>query len=221
MGLEVLKQLKDASLNQIRDKYGMNCAFINLESETLSLAPKHLSLVKQIRDLQTLRNDLRYVAGWLDILVGLQIASEQDVLTANALWFSVIITYGKCFAKADNKTRLDEKDYFKGEPNELRLVHQDMIDTRNSYIAHNLDYSLSKTEIFLSLGDQNKKQLLGVDGISYSLRSPKLEDLKAYKSVVIMVHNKIDKLLESKQKYLHNELKSLNTVDEWYGFITD
>ncbi|MDD2802317.1 MAG: hypothetical protein PHE96_12750 [Methylococcales bacterium] len=221
MNNETIKQLKDMSLNQIREKYGVNCSFINLENAQLNLAPKHKGLVEQIRDLQTLRNDLRYVAEWLSILSEFEITSKQHALIANSLWFSVIITYGKCFASADKKTRLEEKDYFKGESDQLKLVHKDMIDTRNSYIAHNLDYGLSKTEIFLSLEDSNKKQLLGVDGISYSQRGASPEDVKAYESVVIMVHNKIDNLLKSKEEYLHNELKPMRTVDEWCRFITD
>jgi len=221
MNNETIKQLKDMSLNQIREKYDMNCSFINLENAQLNLTPKHKGLVEQIRDLQTLRNDLRYVAEWLSILSELEITSKQHALIANSLWFSVIITYGKCFASAEKKTRLEKKYYFKGESEQLKLIHKDMIDTRNSYIAHNLDYGCSKTEIFLSLENSTKKQLVGVYGISYSQRGARPKDVKAYESVVIMVHNKIDSLLKNKEEHLYNELKPIHTVDGWCGFITD
>lgn len=216
------KKLKYLSLKQIQNKYGKQCSFVNLENDALNLDAKHSGLVKQIRDLQTIRNDLRFVASWLDSLINIRITSEVEANIANSLWFSSIITYAKCFTSAEGRTRLDQKHYFKGESAEVKAMHENIMDIRHTYIAHGSGESLSKTEVFLTLNtDSTHRELLGVDGISRSLRAPKTDELKAYKATVVMVHNKLDNIIVEKEKILYEGLKTLKSTDEWYNYIAD
>ena len=216
------KELKEFSLKQIQDKYGKQCSFVNLENNVLNFDDKFNHLVRQIKDLQTIRNDLRFVASWLDILINLKITSELETKIANSLWFSSIITYAKCFTSAEGRTRLDKKYYFKGESTEAKAMHENIMDIRHTYIAHGSGDSLSKTEIFLTLNaDSTHKELLGVDGISGSKRADNKYKLKIYKATVVRVHNKLDKGIVEKEKILYEDLKTLKSIDEWSNYITD
>ena len=216
------KELKEFSLKQVQDKYGKQCPFVNLENDALNLDAKHSGLVMQIKDLQTIRNDLKFVASWLDILINIRIPPEVKVNISTSLWFSSIITYAKCFTSAEGKTRLDQKHYFKGESAEVKAMHKNIMDIRHTYIAHGSGESLSKTEVFLTLNtDSIHRELLGVDGISYSKKRPKTDELKAYKATVVMVHNKLDNIIVEKEKILYEGLKTFKSTDEWYNYITD
>jgi len=56
---------------------------------------------------------------------------------ARAAWFSSVITYGKCFARADGRqVLLAEKKYVKPLGQPYLDCHQKLIDDRHKFIAH-------------------------------------------------------------------------------------
>gem|GEM_PF-6182386 len=61
----------------------------------------------------------------------------EDFVLANAMFKNSILSYAKCFSSSGiGKISIDANEIFKNNSS-LRKVHDDLMDIRNKYIAHN------------------------------------------------------------------------------------
>lgn len=62
---------------------------------------------------------------------------DQPAVIQSAIHRALVITYGKCFAKADGRgTKLEARDVFKDTDPKLVAYHDLLIKTRNDFVAH-------------------------------------------------------------------------------------
>jgi len=62
---------------------------------------------------------------------------EENVIVSQSLSFMIIITYGKCFAKAEGrKIKLEKESALKNLTLEEINIHDELILLRNQYVAH-------------------------------------------------------------------------------------
>jgi hypothetical protein len=77
--------------------------------------------------------------------------ANPDKVLCFALWQSVIITYGKCFT--ENKAGLSklEKSILDGKQQQLKDLHEVLMDLRHSYIAHRDDTDKEQAVVFMKI----------------------------------------------------------------------
>src|SRR5258708_3266418 len=62
---------------------------------------------------------------------------EENVIVSQSLSFMIIITYGKCFAKAEGrKIKLERESALKNLTIDEINIHSELILLRNQYVAH-------------------------------------------------------------------------------------
>jgi hypothetical protein len=135
-----------------------------------------------------IEKDLQDILGFFDILLGLINSNEgKNDLLIKGLSRALVITYGKCFAKADGRTvKLEAKII----PKEHKIIHNELINMRNNYVAH---AGVSKHEIcrgIYVLPPESKARKLGtVTGTYFS-------ELRQTLTTQIIVHKETRQLIK-------------------------
>lgn len=139
-----------------------------------------------------------------------EIDPSSDILKAITLSF--MITYGKCYTKADGrKVSLESKDIFK-DNDVLMAVHDFLMHERNNYVAHAGSTSLeaAKTLILLD-ADESRGEIPKL--ITHSNHIYAFERF-AYEKFLMVVNHVELKLIAMQQKRVgklkHNELKDIS-----------
>lgn len=120
----------------------------------------------------------------------------EDITLAHGMFKNFVLSYAKCFSSSGKgKISLDCNEIFTSRQ-DLKVNHEKIIKTRNTYVAHNDDneYDIS---IAMTLEGQNEITLAQ----TYTIRTP-LSDYKAFretveyceKQVIIKFNKKIDKI---------------------------
>jgi len=110
---------------------------IELVSRKDSLMQREIApeTAKPIISLYLISNDIQEMILCIDSVSLLSRIVNLDNLTIAALWEKMIISYGKIFTNSkDGFSTLEAAVYFKEEMD--LLLHQKIMNTRNSYIAH-------------------------------------------------------------------------------------
>ena len=131
--------------------------------------------------------------------------SENNDLIVRALWYAIIITYGKLYSEAtkSNSSKLNAKEVFKNDTRGLREVHDYLIDIRNNFIAHRGDTDHEQGVVCLSI--PKGKTIRTAPKLEYQIKLSKkastsherqLKNLELFEWVKRIVDNNLSKKLE-------------------------
>ncbi|MDR6967916.1 hypothetical protein J2X31_001930 [Flavobacterium arsenatis] len=117
------------------------------------LVPPWMS--KQITSYMLIREDLFFVKTNAELLINCKNNKLRVEHTEEALWYSLIIIYGRCFSNATKgqKVKLDKEKLFSANDlnNNHLLTHNKLIDIRNNFIAHRGDNENEIPIVYLKL----------------------------------------------------------------------
>lgn len=128
-----------------------------------------------------------------------------------AMTISFIITYGKCYTQANGrKITLNHKDIFKNEST-LRIIHDNLIDIRNNYVAHAGNTSLEVATITILLdADEQSTESPKVIANTNHMYATDQTLYEAWLDIICFVEIKLKDMMEKKLKYLNEtELKDI------------
>jgi hypothetical protein len=159
--------------------------------------------------------DLEFVKQCLSYLSKIYDKNEYDFLK-QTIWESLIIKYGKCFARADGrKIKLEPKVVFKDHPSFLE-IHNEIIDLRHQHIAHAGNSKNELIDAYFALHHDKNKPPVGIYHQIKRAFSADLENIKKYYPVVDSlskyVYTKIFKLQITYQK----KLLETDSIDDLY-----
>ena len=125
---------------------------------------------KKMKSYMLIREDLRSMIEILTKLIAFRGQLEPDKALCFALWQSIIVTYGKCFT--ENKAGLSklEKSVLDDKDQNLRDLHEVLMDLRHSYIAHRDDTDKEQAVVFMKIPIQKENG----NRTEYQIRTRKL-----------------------------------------------
>ncbi len=153
------------------------------------------------------------LAGLSLIYKDLMVANEMFRLTDpslkkrcvqdQALLLAAVSTYTKAFTSADGRaTSLDAKHVFKETPDLLRS-HHELMELRNSYVAHGGLSLNEQIQIFAILSpDEKNKKILGISGQILYLGQISGADKAAFLEVVAHVLKHVQSKIEGANKHV-------------------
>jgi len=145
---------------------------------------------------------------------------NESALIRKALYTSLVITYGKCFASANGRRlKLDKSAVFNKETDDLKLLHEQLIEVRNEYIAHGGSTDLESSSVSLVFHPDLTNKVPPIISIdSYYVNSLSKSSFQKYQKLIIYLNdfviNKMNKLYE---KVYEEHIKS--NVAELYDQI--
>ena len=139
---------------------------------------------------------------------------QSDVL--KGMYISFVVTYGKCFTKADGRrVKLELKDTF--DDDELKELHLEVMNQRHEYIAHGGKTKFEQVDPIVVLHpdkEMNVTPLLTTQ--SYHLVGFNKEEFERYLELVNFVDKKLDVLLEKKATALYEKEIAPKELDDLY-----
>lgn len=147
---------------------------------------------------------------------------DEMALIIKALYISLVITYGKCFASAKGRRiKLDKDAVFNKNNKHLEVLHEQLIEARNQYVAHggntNLE-SFSVSLIFQPNLSQKTTPMMSVD--SYYVNSISKGSFKKYKKLFEHLNNfVVDKMRILSEKIYDEHI--INNIDALYKNLSE
>jgi hypothetical protein len=181
-------------------------------------------LTKKLGSWMLIREDLLFVKSCAVELInakGKEDAARNATIEAS-LWYSLIITYGKCFTENQSgRSRLEPNECFLEEHEALKEVHQTIMELRHGFIAHRGDTENEQAIVYLKvpkeapLGDEHEFKISSAK--SYS---PAIEKVQEYINLFdYLLHLVTDKIQRQADKV--NVAGFFNGIDQeyWKNFI--
>ncbi len=148
---------------------------------------------KKLKTYQSMRGDLIICR---DATVRL-IAEKFDHTITTSLYHTIIVLYGKCFtdASSSKSPKLEIKDCFDENNEELYIIHKDIIDLRNNFAAHrgSTEHEVGLAYLKLNIKDFSRQ----VRVKQLKRRMPKDTDLplylKLFDHLIVLVEKKFER----------------------------
>jgi hypothetical protein len=190
----------------------------NEETETLNfLLPSFL--VKGITAYVSMKEDLSLVLRQANLLLELNI--EPKILdpiiretVIPALWYSTIITYGRCFTAATQSANssLEKNACFSAQDSQLLEIHEFLMDIRNNFVAHRGDTDNELAIVFMKVpkGEITAETAFSIKSVRTLSPSTEIlqECLKLFSHIQVIVENKIQKQTEKVRNRFLSEFTS-------------
>jgi len=144
----------------------------------------------------------------------------QHILTA--LWSSMIIIYGKCFTDASKakKSKLEIKHILTQGQSSLLDIHEKIMDTRHSYIAHRGDNENDQSIVFF------KQPKIRTENpyTEYQIKSLRannfgIENLERSLELLNTVYSHVDQKLRKDWEKVHNDVMTKYSPDELAAWL--
>ncbi|PMK35674.1 hypothetical protein BCT56_23025 [Vibrio lentus] len=142
-----------------------------------------------------------------------EVDPTSDLLKAITLSF--IITYGKCYTKADGrKVSLEAKDIFRENSN-LMQVHEFLMHERNNYVAHagNTSLEAAKTLILLD-ADESRREVPKLITHSNHIYAFESFAYKKFLEAIVFTESKLIAMIQKRVKKLQD--KELKGIEDSY-----
>lgn len=126
---------------------------------------------RRLTSLMSILKDLGHVRAALATLIKhIDTRDEEELIINQCLWFSSVVTYGKCFTSGSGRTvTLNERKDLRGVTADENARHKEMIETRNAYVAHAGESKEEQAVTLLVLHpDRSNKSILAVFPFSVS-----------------------------------------------------
>ncbi|MCG9972768.1 hypothetical protein [Christiangramia crocea] len=181
--------------------------YINLKIPE-HLEPRCLGYANMFADLEICSNALD------------KLEKSEDEIITNALFTTIIISYGRCFTdSSSSKTPKLEDKIFKNNP-DLENLHKDLMEMRHNFIAHRgfSDHSVGKA--FLQISPSKMQGSIKVGHLFTNNFS--VEELPRYKALFDFTMLEIRKKFSKAEKHIVQEIfKDLKPGDLKRLVITD
>ena len=145
---------------------------------------------------------------------------DETSLIRKALYVSLVITYGKCFASASGRRlKLDKSAVFNSDTQNLVVLHEQLIEARNQYVAHggNTDLeSFSVSLVFHPNSNQKIPPIMSVD--SYYVNSLSKSSFERYQKLFEYLNNFVVNKMNVLYEKVYEE-HIIDNVDDLYEKI--
>lgn len=145
---------------------------------------------------------------------------DETSLIRKALYVSLVITYGKCFASASGRRiKLEKSAVFNSDTQSLEVLHEQLIEARNQYVAHggNTDLeSFSVSLIFHPNLNEKVPPMISVD--SYYVNSLSKSSFERYQKLFEHLNNFVLKKMNVLYEKVYKD-HIINKVDDLYREI--
>jgi hypothetical protein len=148
--------------------------------------------------LSSTENELKEVGGLRP-----EYDDQSDIL--KGMFISFVITYGKCFTKADGRrVKLETKNIFEGSG--LKEMHLELMNLRHEYIAHGGNTKFEQVDPVIVLHpDKNLNTTPLLTTASYHVVGFNKEVFERYLVLVDYVDEQLNMALEKKAKALYEK----------------
>ncbi|WP_409439224.1 hypothetical protein [Psychromonas sp. GE-S-Ul-11] len=147
-------------------------------------------------------------------------SDDESALIRKSLYISLVITYGKCFASASGRRlKLEKSAVFNTETQDLKVLHEQLIEARNQYIAHggNTDLESSSVSLVFHPNLSNKvPPAISVD--SYYVNSLSKSSFKRYQKLIEYLNDFVVNKMNVLYEKIYKE-HIINQVDDLYAKI--
>lgn len=218
---------------EIKSEVSVKADSLEVESNSTINGRKALSVVYNSKSADALaaysliQKDIKFCKTTLSLAANLSggnlntptsiyVRDEADTVSdfLKSLTISFIITYGKCFAQADGrKVKLESKDIFK-KNEELKSLHDFVIEQRNTYIAHAGITNLESAKTIILLDEDESRgeipKLITRSNHMYCFEQKGVEflvELLDYveQQVLLVIKKRFDKIKEKELKNVSDE----------------
>ena len=172
---------------------------------------------KRLRTLASMKNDINFCITSIERLIKMTADNDPDNFIKTALWKSCIITYGKCFTDASKSGHghINVNDSY-NQNNELKAIHQKIMETRHNFIAHRGDNEFEELVPFFS---QTKSNTIGPKIASFHVKSLRannltVDELKEYESAFLHISKYIDTRIDTQFRKVHQRLREKYSQDQ-------
>jgi len=172
---------------------------------------------RRLADLNGVSYDLDIVASLCDQYLKTDyLASSENLLLAQAIFMSAVVTYGRTFGSAvrSGVTR-DQIDLL---PEELRLRHQHFKDLRDKFVAHSVNaFEENCVKLYLQPPERGEPGVAFI-GLGHSrVAALSHDDLAQLKELAAAVLDLVKAEMETEQSRLLELSKTL-PVEDIYNF---
>lgn len=213
----------DMSIKNTYKIDGVICPKIILESQqaknfaAYSLIKKDLKFIKKSFEyaMSIASNETDVVGDGVSLRYRPEVDVDSDIL--KALYISAVVTYGKCFTKAEGrKVKIDSKNLFKKSGNDLILLHEELMTQRHQYLAHGGRTQYEKTNAIVVLHPikKNATPLLMTECAHVAAFGKK--DFEKYLELIEFVENFVNEILSEKAKKLYQNEVGFISIEELY-----
>jgi hypothetical protein len=181
-------------------------------------------LTRKLGSWMLIREDLLFVKSCAEELVKAKSKDEgeRNPTIEASLWYSLIITYGKCYTENQSgRSRLEPNECFNDEYAALKTVHDNLMELRHGFVAHRGDTENEQAIVYLKvpkdepLGDQHEFKISSAKSFS-----PSIEKVQEYIAL-------FDYLLHILQEKIQRQAERINIAgffdqidkDHWKHFI--
>ncbi|OAQ42105.1 hypothetical protein A5893_03040 [Pedobacter psychrophilus] len=196
-------------LNPERRHVILDLEFTNFDLETDKSLFNH-EIAKQHLGYLLIREDMKVVLSSAKELKTNNLLSD---LLKEALSSHISILYGKCFSEAKKRRVVLEHDIVNKFDNELKTLHNKLIEIRNTQIAHAGSEIYSKSHLMFSF-DESSKSSLYLSSLEFQSFNYNLELLE---KLVIKLIETIELKIEESFKALKREMSKDNIKNEIFN----
>ncbi|MDC8829387.1 hypothetical protein [Alteromonas gilva] len=206
-------EVRQHDLELISKKNGKKYNFVGFKDIRDDLPENIRRQISTLEGWLTIRNDLRFVNENIEFILNSDL-DDRWLKVIQSMYFSIIVTYGKCFNTANGRATLNKKTCFK-KNKEAEEIHDHMIGVRNNYVAHGAVGYNSETEVFYAIekGELEHSDRR-IESISAAISFPNWDLLRKYQAVVHTVHDKLNNSIWSLQKTIQSRVESIYTLEE-------
>jgi tetratricopeptide (TPR) repeat protein len=165
-------------------------------------------LGKRLKGLKNIKLDLFIVLGLFQSFINLDDCEENYILR-HSLWFSGVITYGRCFTVASGRgVRLERPRYISALDESLVKTHDEIMEQRHKYIAHADDNPYEDFEVF-GVIDPIVNKVVGTTNHFSKTFNVNIESMNRYLSLVNEVIIRVAEDEERANQALNIQLASI------------
>lgn len=140
--------------------------------------------------------------------------SDADIL--KALYISGVITYAKCFTKADGRRVKLEKNLFDKKNGKMKEAHLELMEQRHGYLAHGGKTNHEKVNSALVLSPISNKIPPTLITETYHTFAFSKNDFETFLSLAEYVDNKLNEILTMKSEALFKREIEPIPIEKWY-----
>jgi hypothetical protein len=142
---------------------------------------------------------------------------DEDADILKSLYISGVVTYGKCFTKADGrKVKLEARDVFGPNQSKEKDLHMEVMTQRHSYLAHggNTKHERVNAVLVLNPVDKGKPPVLLTEA-THTAGFGK-NDFEELLALAEFVDSRVDEVLETKSNSLFEKEIAPVPIEKWY-----
>lgn len=153
---------------------------------------------KKLASMALIREDILFVK---DAFTKLKISKEgnnRDETIELSLFFAAISQYGRCFnSNQGGHSKLEPGDLFGADDQNFKNVHDELIELRNSYVAHRDDTEYEQAVVIMKIPVEGNEE-----GITFNVKSAKTastapENIESYIGLCDFILPKIQAKIQS------------------------